>query len=168
MFFNGWYGITRILIVGVLAYVALIVWLRISGKRTLSKWNAFDFVVTVALGSTLASVILNKDVPLAEGVAVFALLVLLQFVITSLAVRAAVVRRLIKSEPTLLVENGEFIREAMLRQRVTEGEIKAAIRKHGSAALDEIAAVVLETDGSFSVIKNANHGSRSALDDVAR
>ncbi len=51
MFFDDWFGIVRILIVGVLAYAALIIFLRVSGKRTLSKWNAFDFVVTIALGS---------------------------------------------------------------------------------------------------------------------
>ncbi|WP_231362619.1 hypothetical protein [Thioalkalivibrio sp. ALMg9] len=67
MFFGGWDGLLRTLVVGVLAYVALIVFLRLSGKRTLSKMNAFDLVVTVALGSTLATVLLAKDVALAEG-----------------------------------------------------------------------------------------------------
>ncbi|HXG82568.1 MAG TPA: hypothetical protein VNI84_00950 [Pyrinomonadaceae bacterium] len=51
MFFDDWFGLVRILIVGVLAYAALIFLLLASGKRTLSKWNAFDFVVTMALGS---------------------------------------------------------------------------------------------------------------------
>ena len=60
MFFNDWYGLERILIVSFLAYVALIICLRISGKRTLAKWNAFDFVVTIALGSILATQILSK------------------------------------------------------------------------------------------------------------
>ncbi len=73
------YGLLRILIVGPLAYILLIVILRTSGKRTLSKLNAFDFVVTVALGSTLATVLLSKDVPLIEGVLAFAVLAILQF-----------------------------------------------------------------------------------------
>ena len=60
MFFENWYGLERILIVGFLAYVALIICLRISGKRTLAKWNAFDFVVTIALGSILATHLLSK------------------------------------------------------------------------------------------------------------
>ncbi len=55
------------LIVGNLAYVALIIFLRVSGKRTLSKWNAFDFVVTIALGSILASVVVSKDLVLVEA-----------------------------------------------------------------------------------------------------
>jgi uncharacterized membrane protein YcaP (DUF421 family) len=68
MFFNGWQSLLRTLVVGVLAYVALMVILRLSGNRTLSKMNAFDFIVTIALGSTLATVLLSSDVALAEGV----------------------------------------------------------------------------------------------------
>ena len=75
IFFAGWSGIIRIVIVGVLAYAALVLVLRISGNRTLSKMHAFDLVVTVALGSTLATVILSKDVALAEGLTAFALLI---------------------------------------------------------------------------------------------
>lgn len=67
MLFSGWENLLRTLVVGVLAYVSLVVFLRISGKRTLSKMNAFDLIVTVALGSTLATVLLSKDVALAEG-----------------------------------------------------------------------------------------------------
>ena len=91
------------MVVGVLAYVALVFLLRISGKRTLSKMNAFDFVVTVALGSTLATILLSKDVPLAEGVLAFALLIALQYVIAWFSVRSRTVSRFVKAEPTLLL-----------------------------------------------------------------
>jgi len=62
MLFDSWTGLGRVLLVGVLAYSALVLTLRVSGKRTLTKLNAFDLVVTVALGSTLATVLLSKDV----------------------------------------------------------------------------------------------------------
>ena len=65
--YQGPEGILRTIIVGVLAYAALIIFLRISGKRTLSKLNAFDLVVTVALGSTLSSILVQKSIALAEG-----------------------------------------------------------------------------------------------------
>ncbi len=78
MFFDSWQGIGRVIVVGTLAYAALITILRISGKRTLTKMNAFDLVVTMALGSTLATIVLSKDVALAEGVVAFALLAALQ------------------------------------------------------------------------------------------
>ena len=78
MFFDTWSGLGRVLVVGTLAYAAVVVLLRVSGKRTLTKLNAFDLVVTVALGSTLATVLLSKNVALAEGVLAVALLISLQ------------------------------------------------------------------------------------------
>ena len=72
MFFDTWSGLLRIIVVGTLAYAALVVLLRVWGKRTLSRMNAFDFVVTVALGSTLATVLLSRNVALLEGVLTFA------------------------------------------------------------------------------------------------
>ena len=166
MFFDDWFGLIRILIVGVLAYSALIFLLLASGKRTLSKWNAFDFVVTIALGSTLATVIISKDVSFAEGVLALGLLVGLHFVITWLSVRFKWMENLVKAEPTLLFDKGEFLSHAMKRQRVAEGEVRMAIRAKGIAAVEEVEAVVLETDGSFSVIKKSKTDSRSALEGV--
>ncbi len=69
-------------------------------------------------------------------------------------------------EPTLLLDKGEFLPEAMKRQRVGESEIRTAIRASGSAAIEEIEAVVLETDGSLSVVKKSSNDSRTALKDV--
>lgn len=95
VFFGDWSGLLRTLIIGALAYLVLVVFLRISGKRTLTKLNAFDLVVTVALGSTLATVLLNKSVPLADGALAFALLVGLQYVVTWLSVRVGWLRKIV-------------------------------------------------------------------------
>jgi uncharacterized membrane protein YcaP (DUF421 family) len=73
------------LLVGFLAYVGVVFLLRLSGRRTLSKMNAFDLIVTVALGSTLATILLDRELPLAEGMLAFALLIGLQFVVTARA-----------------------------------------------------------------------------------
>jgi uncharacterized membrane protein YcaP (DUF421 family) len=168
MFFDSWTVAGRTLIVGVLAYAILVIWLRVSGKRTLSKWNAFDFIVTIALGSTLASILTSKNVALTQGALALGLLVALQFVITWLSVRMAWVRRLVKAEPTLLLDDGRICHKALRKQRVTESELRAAVRANGIAALEDVAAVVLETDGTFSVIKRSDGDSRSALEDVPR
>jgi uncharacterized membrane protein YcaP (DUF421 family) len=169
MFFNGWEVLGRTIVVGILAYVALVTLLRLSGKRTLSKMSAFDLVVTVALGSTLATILLSRDVALAEGVVAFAVLIGLQLAVTWLSVRVSAVGRLVKSEPTLLLHRGHFLREAMRRERVLEEEILAALRGDGIASLDRVEAVVLETDGSFSVTAHAEGDEHaSALRDVRR
>jgi len=150
--FTGWDPIIRILVVGAAAYLALVVVLRASGKRTLSKLNAFDLVVTVAIGSTFSSILTSKDLALAEGVAALALLVGLQYAVTFLSVRIKEIDRLVKSEPTLLLKDGEPLSGALRRQRVTPDELRAAIRTSGGAELSDAAFVVLESDGSLSAV----------------
>jgi len=103
MFFDSWFGLLRVLEVGTLAYAVLVLMLRISGKRTLAKLNAFDLIVTVVLGSTLATVLLNNSVALTEGVLAFVLLAGVQYVVAWLSVRSDRFDDLVKSEPTLLL-----------------------------------------------------------------
>tara|TARA_R110002020_G_scaffold176357_3_gene368600 strand:- start:211 stop:744 length:534 start_codon:yes stop_codon:yes gene_type:complete len=165
-FFNGWGNLLRVIVVGMLAYAALVFFLRISGNRTLSKMNAFDLIVTVALGSTLATVLLSKDVALAEGAMAMALLISLQFIITWFSVRTAWVRRLVTGEPLMLLYRGEFITTAMQKARVTQDEVQSAIRGSGIADVTAVEAVVLETDGSMSVIKPHAESSHASLEGV--
>ncbi|MBA1272285.1 DUF421 domain-containing protein [Stutzerimonas azotifigens] len=167
MFFNHAEALLRTLIVGVLAYISLVALLRISGRRTLSKMNAFDMVVTVALGSTLATVLLNKDVSLAQGVLGFATLIGLQYLVTWTSVRLDWVRRVVTGEPALLFYRGRMLPDALRKARVAENEVRAAVRGSGHAALDEIEAVILETDGSFSVVAHAAASGPSSLQDVS-
>lgn len=141
MIFGSSYGLLRILVVGPLAYLLLIAILRVSGKRTLAKMNAFDFVVTVALGSTLATVLLSKDVPLTEGLLGFAILAVLQFAIAWLAQRVPSVEVAIKATPRLLLRDGRIDQAALLDERVTVEEIKAAVRKGALGDLRDVAAV---------------------------
>lgn len=152
IFFDSWSGLLRVILVGFAAYTILIVMLQISGKRTLSKMNAFDLVVTVALGSILATTLVSASVPLLEGVLAFALLICLQFVITWLSVRSDRFEKLIKSEPTLLVHEGRYLDKALRQQRVTRDEITSALRGSGKNDISEIRSVVLEADGSMSVV----------------
>jgi uncharacterized membrane protein YcaP (DUF421 family) len=166
MFFNGWDVIVRTLVIGALAYLALIFILRVSGKRTLSKWNAFDFVVTIALGSSLATALLSKQVSLAQGVLGLALLIFLQLLATWLNVRLPVVQKLLKARPTLLLYQGQFQHEVMRRERVPEQEVRAAIRANGIPDVEKVGAVVLETTGEFTVIEDLSGAHGSALMDV--
>jgi uncharacterized membrane protein YcaP (DUF421 family) len=166
MLFDSWAGLGRVLVVGTLAYVALVITLRISGKRTLSKLNAFDLVVTVALGSTLATVLLSRDVALAEGLLALALLVLLQFALAWLSVRSPRVESIVKSEPTLLLYEGRYLDRALRRERITREELLSALRSSGLSDPEQAAAVVLESDGSISVVPRGRAGDR--VDDLAR
>ncbi len=163
MWFDAWSDIWRTLLVGTAAYMTLVVVLRISGKRTLAKLSAFDLVVTVAVGSTLATVLLNADVSFIEGAAAFALLAALQFAVAIVSSRTRLGRAIVTSQPTLLVCHGRFLDEALRRQRVSPSDVCQAIRSSGCGDVRRIAAVVLESDGSLSVITEDKMGDRSAL-----
>ncbi|MBA3602817.1 MAG: DUF421 domain-containing protein [Parachlamydiaceae bacterium] len=167
MFFDSWYAIVQVFVTSLFAFSILIILLRVSGKRTLSKWNAFDYIVTIALGSILASVIMSKDIVVSEGILASFLLIAFQFIITWLYVRISWIEDWIKAKPTLLYYKNQFFSDKMKKQRVSKSEILAAIRASGCASLEKIEVVVLETDGSFSVIKRSeNNESNSALEDV--
>lgn len=148
--FDSWSGMGRVALSAALAYLALVVFLRVSGKRTLTKLNAFDLVVTIALGSTLASVITSRSVPLAEGVFALFLLIAFQFLVTWSAVRLPAFNRIIKSEPKLLLRDGQPLEQAMRRERITVDELRAAVRQSGGVDLEDAQAIYLETDGSLS------------------
>lgn len=156
IFYDGSHGLVRVLVVSVIAYPLLVLMLRITGKRTLSKLNAFDFVVTVALGSTLATLLLSDSVALAEGLLALALLILLQFAVTWASVRSQRFQRWIKAEPQLLYHRGQYLGEAMRRQRITREEMAAAMRQSGHEGPGTVHAIVLETDGSLSVLADSS------------
>ena len=160
MFFNNWHSLLRILVVGTLAYAGLVLFLRVSGKRTLSKMNAFDLIVTVAFGSTLATTLLSKDVALIEGLLAFALLVLLQFVITWSSAHSRTFQKMVKAEPTILAFEGKPLEHRMRRQRVTDMELDAAIRDAGLPGVESTYAVVLETEGTLTVIPRSEEADK--------
>ena len=152
MFFQEWENLFRTIVVGLLAYVSVILFIRISGKRTLAKLNAFDLVVTVALGSTLSSLLLQKSISLAQGVTALGLLIALQYLVTFLSVRSTRFAKLVRSQPSLLARHGTFYGDAMVRQRLTEDEVLSAVRAQGLQGLEHVEAVILESDGSLSII----------------
>ena len=154
MFFNGWIGLGRVLVVGICTYAALVLMLRVSGRRTLSKMYAFDFVVDRARvhygdGFALEGHRARGRIaraPLAHRAAMGG---------ASLAVHFSAWRKLIKSDPRLLALRGELIESALVMERVTAEGVYAALRSSGHASLTEVEAVVLEADGSLSVITSS-------------
>jgi uncharacterized membrane protein YcaP (DUF421 family) len=169
IFFENWVGIFLILVITIIAYFFLIFILRVSGKRTLAKMNAYDFVVTVALGSILGSVILTKSIPLLEGIFALALLIGLQYGLTFISVRSKKFQRFLSSQPTLLLYNGEPLESVLKNERVSLAELNKAIRSAGFSDFKEITAIVLETTGDLTVIKKINKESTgTALTDVQK
>jgi uncharacterized membrane protein YcaP (DUF421 family) len=164
LWYDGWEPIVRALVVGTLGYAWLVGILRVTGPRNMAKMTPFDFVLTVTLGSAFGRVLTAKDVALAEAVAVFTLLVGLQWLMAGLRHRSKAFGRLVESGPSLLFHDGDFIEPAMRRHRFTESDIHSAARESGLGSLAEVAAVVLQADGEFSVIQRGSMGDRSSVD----
>jgi len=165
-FFESWYNVIRTVTLSIIGFAALMILLRGSGKRTLSKLNAFDFVFVVAVGSVFASTIISKDITLVEGVASMTTLIVIQVTLAELAMRFPMVERIINGKPTLLLSHGQFIPRALKKERVTEEEVRGAIRAKGVNRVEDVDAVILENDGSLSVAWEAKGPGRSSLVDA--
>ncbi len=159
MLFDDWSSLLRAAVLAVLTYAWLVFMLRLYGKRTLAKLNAFDFVVTVALGSTLASTIISKNTTWSQGAVALAVLCSLQWLVAKASLRWPWFFQVTRSTPRLLLFDGQPIDQALEEERMGPSDLRAAIRKHGSTALTDVHAVVLETDGTLSVIPDAGDGS---------
>lgn len=162
MVVEDWTRVGEIAVMAVVVYAVLVALLRLTGKRTTSKMNSFDWVVTVALGSMVATVILVDEVPLVEGVVGIASLVALQYGVAWTAARWPGFQKLIKASPRLLYYRDGFDEEALRQERLSREEVAAAIRAQGFCSMDEISAVVLETNADLSILPESD----GPIDDV--
>jgi uncharacterized membrane protein YcaP (DUF421 family) len=168
IFFDNWESTGRTFIITIMAYLVMLTFLRVSGKRTLSKMNAFDFIVTVALGSTLANVTLNKDVALVDGALAFFMLIFLQYLLTWLSVRMKSVKNLITSKPTMLLYKGEVLNDALKSERITIEELYMSARQKGIEDLSQIDVIILETTGDITIMPSVERVEAQTLQDVQK
>ncbi|PPK97998.1 hypothetical protein CLV92_102149 [Kineococcus xinjiangensis] len=163
LWWGGWDPVVRLLVVGTLGYVWLVGVLRVTGPRNLAKMTPFDFVLTVTLGSAYGRVLTATEVPLVVALLALTLLVALQWAFAALRRRSSGFRRLVDTGPVLLFHDGEFVEPAMRRHRFLESDVHSAARENGLGSLDDVAAVVLQADGSFAVIQRSSMGDASAV-----
>jgi uncharacterized membrane protein YcaP (DUF421 family) len=140
-----------VVVVSALAiYVAVIAATRIVGLRSFSKMSAFDFAMTVAVGSIIATVA-TANAGVVEGVVAVGALFALQFVVAWLRHRTDVLG-LVDNRPLLLMDGATILHDHLERSRVTEADLRGKLREAGVLRLDQVRAVVLETTGDISVL----------------
>lgn len=152
LFYDGMGGLLRTVFSAFIMYSAVILSVRIFGKRSTSQMNNFDWIVTVAIGSLMASGVLLSDVTVLESSAAIYALLGLQWVLTKIMINSDTATKIVKSEPTLLLHRGQLLRDAMHKERLTEAEIHAAIRTAGYSRIEDVQWVILETNSQLSVI----------------
>jgi uncharacterized membrane protein YcaP (DUF421 family) len=163
MFFDGWQSIARVVLLATGTYVLLIAALRVAGTQALAKMSAYDLVITIALGSIVATIPLGTGVTLADGAAVIVSYLGLQAVMRRTLKAWLPGRHLVKNAPRLVVWDGRLLDAPLRQANVTDREVRAAIRKAGIGSVGDVQAVVLENDGEWSVIGRTHTDDLSAL-----
>ena len=144
------------------AFLTVAIAFRLAGTRAAGQMNNFDWIVTVAQGAIVGSIALGSGTSLLEGVAAVLTLLALQYAVNWVAVRSGRFRETVFAPPVLLYRGGEFLTDAMRRSRVTEGEVRGAVRSAGTAKWADVGAVILEPDGGFSVLPRPDGGPPDA------
>ena len=152
VFFDNIDKLGRIVLTTVMVYVLIVLVTKVSGKRSTSQLNNFDWIVTVMIGSLGASTILLKDIPFVEGISSILVLYLLQFLVTKYASISPQFSSFILSEPRIVFYQGQFLPDAMRAERLTRQEIECAMRSEGMNSFDDIEAIVFESDAKLTII----------------
>lgn len=147
-----WHGAGVIALKTLIVYVVLVVGLRLLGKRELGQMSVYDLVLIVILGNAVQNAMINNDNTLGGGVVAAFVLLLANRVLNVMIVRSPKVERALVGEPVLIVSDGVVLQGAMDRQGITRDQLEAALREHGYDSLDGIHSVILEVDGSMSVV----------------
>lgn len=132
-------------------YIATIIFTRIAGKRSFSKMSSFDFAMTVALGSMIATTVLSKSVSLWEGIVGLGIVYLLQLTVAILR-RFKIVRGAVDNAPLLLMDKQEILYENLKKARVTEEDLRSKLREANVIRMKEVRAVIFEATGDISVM----------------
>ncbi len=147
----SWTSLIAICITAVVIYLAVILFTRIAGKRSFSKMSSFDFAMTVAIGSILASTILSKSVSLVQGVVGLAMVYILQISVAILR-RSTHIEKIIDNSPLILMDGTAILHENLKKARVTEADLRSKLREANVLELSQVRAVVFEATGDISVL----------------
>ena len=146
---TAWY---EIILRTFVVYVVVLVLLRTAGKRELGQKTPFDLVVILVIANAVQNAMTGGDNSLIGGVIAAATLTFVNIAVGRWGSQVPLFRRLVTSEPTLLLQDGKPIKENLEKERIDLKELEMAAREHGIPELSQVAAAVLEEDGSISII----------------
>ncbi len=139
-------------------YIALLVGMRLLGRRQMGQMSVYDLILIVIVGNAVQNALLGNDTTLAGGLISALALLLLNRGLSTLAVRSPTVEHLVIGEPMLIVKEGHPLRRAMRKEGVTKEELMGAVREHGVRTLEEVKLGVLEVDGSITIVPKEGGG----------
>ncbi|MDL4839956.1 DUF421 domain-containing protein [Aquibacillus rhizosphaerae] len=164
--FDNWKNLLWIVLMGVIIYPTFLIIFRIFGKRSLTQVNMFDFIITVAYGNTLASILIIQSISYTEGVLLIFMLAVLQFIFSKLQTKFKPFWNLTKAKPIYLYSQGDFNQEAMKRERLKFEDLRSAVRKQGMVSFQQLDALILEGDGTITAVKKGDGSVPESVSDV--
>tara|TARA_R110002012_G_scaffold39867_12_gene109989 strand:- start:102 stop:623 length:522 start_codon:yes stop_codon:yes gene_type:complete len=144
-------SIIAIVLTAIGIYIATILFTRLAGKRSFSKMSSFDFAMTVAIGSIIATTVLSKSVSLLQGIVGLAAVYVLQISVAMVR-RFKIVQKIIDNEPLLLMDGEEILHNNLRKARVTEADLRSKLREANVLELSQIRAVIFECTGDIAVL----------------
>jgi uncharacterized membrane protein YcaP (DUF421 family) len=148
-----WELIVRSLIV----YAALIVLLRVSGKRQVGQLAPFDLVLLLVLSNAVQNSMNGGDNSLVGGLVSAVTLIAANYAVGSATFRNKRIEAIIEGRPQIIVHNGKVFEDVMAKAQLTHHELQAALRQAGCACVEDVQSAVLENNGSISVLTRSTN-----------
>jgi uncharacterized membrane protein YcaP (DUF421 family) len=145
---SGWSIVLRTLIV----YAAILLGLRLAGKREIGQMAPFDLVVILLIANAVQNAMVGPDTSLTGGLIAAAVLIVVNYGVAQARERVPLFRRAVEGTPTLLIHDGKFLRANLRNENLEEDEVMMSLREHGVSDVAEVKMAVLETDGSISIV----------------
>ena len=164
-FSSSWSQGAAVVVSTVAVFLAVIALTRIAGLRSFSKMSSFDFAMTVAVGSVMASTASSSGTTLLNGVLALAVLYAVQVVVARARLRVGA-EQVVDNTPLLLLHEGRMLHENMRSARITDRDLLARLRGAGVTDVGAVLAVVLETTGDVSVLQGDGPIDAALLDGV--
>lgn len=141
-------------------YFALLVSLRLFGKREVGQFTLFDLVLVLLVANAIQPAMTGPDTSLGGGFVIIAVLFGANFAVALLRRKSSFVREMTEGRPTVMARDGHWIRQALKREGIDRAECDMVLREHGLSAVSDVSLAVLETDGTISVLKKGQHMHR--------
>lgn len=136
-----------------LIYFAVLIGVRLSGKREIGQMTPFDLVLLLLIANAVQNAMTGPDTSLVGGLVAAGTLIAINSLVSLLAWRSKRISRIVEGSPTPLVHHGRVLEDNLAREKVTTDELHQALREHGIPNLAEVELAMLEVDGSISVLR---------------
>jgi uncharacterized membrane protein YcaP (DUF421 family) len=136
----------------IVVYFALLIGIRIAGKRELGQMSPFDLVVVLIIANAVQNAMVGPDTSLNGGLMAAFILLLINWIVGRLRLRYHWLERDITGHATLLVNDGHFIEHNMRHEGIDEDDVEMAMREHGVNKVSQVEVAILEVDGTISIV----------------